>query len=104
MLCDNLCAVGIANNTLKAKRSKAIDMRYHWVRDRIRLGAIHVYWRKGADNLADFFTKALPVHRHQELMSLLVQSPLQPDNLSLRKHTRRIHAYRAGRRNAMHTD
>jgi hypothetical protein len=43
MLCDNLCVVGIVNNTLKAKRSKTIDMRYHWVRDRIRLGAIHEY-------------------------------------------------------------
>jgi hypothetical protein len=104
LLCDNLCAVGLANNTVKAKRSKAIDMRYHWVRDRIRLGHIHVYWRKGADNLADFYTKALPVHRHQELMPLLVQSPLQPDNQSHSKRARRSHAYFTGRRATMHTE
>ena len=43
MLCDNWCAMGIAKSTVKAKRSKAIDMRYHWIRDRIRLGLLRVY-------------------------------------------------------------
>ena len=104
MLCDNLCAVGIANNTVKAKRSKAIDMRYHWIRDRIRLGLLRVYWRKGADNLADFFTKALPVHQHQALMPFLVFSPAQPNNPSLNKRAVRSHAYRAHKQATAHAD
>jgi hypothetical protein len=33
---DNSAAVGIANDIVKLKRSKAIDMRYHWIRDRVR--------------------------------------------------------------------
>ena len=33
ILCDNKCAVGIATDTAQAKRSKAIDMRWHWIRD-----------------------------------------------------------------------
>ena len=33
--CDNECAVGIANDTVKIKRSKSFDMRWHWIRDRI---------------------------------------------------------------------
>ena len=37
MLCDNKCAVGIANDTIKANRSKTMDMRYHWIRDRVNL-------------------------------------------------------------------
>ena len=60
---------------VKIKRTKSIDMRFHWVRDRIRQGHFQVQWRKGAHNLADFFTKALPVHKHQELMPFLVQVP-----------------------------
>ncbi len=36
ILCDNTSAIGLANDTIKQKRSKAIDMRFHWIRDRIR--------------------------------------------------------------------
>jgi len=54
---DNACAVGIANDTVKQKRSKAIDMRFYWVRDRVKDGQFVIYWRKGADNAADYFTK-----------------------------------------------
>ena len=35
---DNTTASGIANDTVKQKRSKAIDMRYYWVRDRTKQG------------------------------------------------------------------
>jgi hypothetical protein len=95
--CDNACAVGIANNTVKLKRSKSIDMRYHWLRDRIKQQQISVFWRPGTDNLADFFTKALPVHRHQAIKHNFVHCPPNPSNLSLPRHTRRAHSYRATR-------
>jgi hypothetical protein len=74
--CDNECAVGLANDTVKMKRSKSIDMRFHWIRDRIKQGHFVVTWIKGANNLADFFTKALPVHVHQSTMRKLVFTPL----------------------------
>ena len=80
VLCDNQCAIGIANDTLKIRRSKAVDMRYHWVRDRIRQGQFTVRWIKGANNLADFFTKPLPVHAHRALMPFLVNTPTAPNN------------------------
>jgi hypothetical protein len=86
LLCDNECAVGIANDTVKAKRSKSMDMRFHWLRDRIRQGHFIMQWRKGANNLADFFTKPLPAHQHQALMPLLVRTPIDPNN---RLHTQR---------------
>ena len=50
-------------------------MHFHWVRDRVRVGHFTIKWIKGIDNLADFFTKALPVHEHQTLKKLLVHSP-----------------------------
>jgi hypothetical protein len=65
MQCDNECAYGIANDTVKQRRSKAIDMRYHWVRDRVRLNQFTVTWAPGKDNRADFFTKIHPVHHHE---------------------------------------
>lgn len=83
ILCDNQCAVGIALDTIKPKRTKSIDMRFHWIRDRIAQNQFIVTWRKGADNLADFFTKPLPVHVHQSIMPLLVHIPPAPPNALL---------------------
>ena len=55
--CDNTTAVALANNTCKQKRSRAIDMRYHWVRDRVRLGDFKLVWRSNRFSLADYLTK-----------------------------------------------
>lgn len=73
--CDNSCAVGIANITVKQKRSKAIDMRYHWIRDQIKQGKMIVVWEEGSKNLADFFTKAHPVWHHKNMLPLFVHTP-----------------------------
>ena len=45
ILCPNQCAVGMASNSVKAKRTKSIDMRCHWIRDRVQQGNFHVQWR-----------------------------------------------------------
>ena len=66
--CDNACAVGIANDSFNQKRSKTIDMRYHWIRDQVRLGNFTVIWQPGKINLADLFTKAHPVHHHLKMI------------------------------------
>jgi hypothetical protein len=33
---DNECAPGIVNNTVKQRRSKAIEMRFYWIKDRVK--------------------------------------------------------------------
>ena len=65
MYADNSAAVGIANDTVKLKRSKAIDMRYHWLRDRVRQGIFKVFWDAGHNNIADYFTKLQPAQRQK---------------------------------------
>jgi hypothetical protein len=67
IFCDNLCAVGIANNTFNLKRTKTIDMRYHWIRDQVKLRVFKITWKAGKFNLADFFTKAHPVKHHMNI-------------------------------------
>jgi len=64
---DNACAVGIANDSIKMKRSKAMDMRFFWVRDRVQQKQFIIYWRKGSDNVADYFTKQHPTSHHRAL-------------------------------------
>ena len=64
---DNSTADGIANETVKQQRSKAIDMRFYWVRDRIAQNQFHVYWAPGKTNLADYFTKHHSAKHHQDV-------------------------------------
>jgi hypothetical protein len=60
---DNTTAEGFANGTMKQKRSKAMEMRWHWIKDRTRQGQFLVYYPPGKDNLANPFTKHhTPVH------------------------------------------
>ena len=54
---DNSTAEGFANKSMRQKRSKAWDMRYHWIRDRDAQGHFKFYWARGLDNWADYFTK-----------------------------------------------
>jgi len=61
---DNEVAVGLALNTVKQRRSKAIDMRFYWIRDRIQQGHFLVYWRPGKENKADYFSKHHPAVHH----------------------------------------
>lgn len=78
IMCDNAVAVKLANATLVEKRSKTFDNRFHWVRDRVQQGQFEVIWRKGTQNLADIFTKLLPVSAHQRLAPHLVWYSTKP--------------------------
>ncbi len=72
---DNSTASGIANDTVKQKRSKAVDMRFYWIRDRVRQGQYHVYWRPGKQNKADYFSKHHPPKHHQAILSAYIHMP-----------------------------
>ena len=53
-LSDNLFCIGLANDTLKQKRSKSIDMRFHWLQDRVRQGQFRMVYIPEKEILADF--------------------------------------------------
>ncbi|GAX13378.1 hypothetical protein FisN_8Lu415 [Fistulifera solaris] len=64
---DNSTAAGIVNDKVKQKLSKAMDMRFYWIRDRARKGQFHVYWKAGAGNKADYFTKLHATSHHRTM-------------------------------------
>ena len=71
---DNACAAGIANATVKQRRSKAIDMRFYWVRDRVKQGQFRIHWKPGTNNLADYFSKHhSPAHHAYMLARYLLE-------------------------------
>ena len=74
---DNACAAGIANATVKQKRSKAIDMRFYWIRDRVKQGQFCVRWAPGRMNRADYFTKHFWPAYHRAIRSTYLQPTQQ---------------------------
>jgi hypothetical protein len=73
IITDNNTAAGIVSRTVKLKRSKAMDMRYHWIRERSDNGIYRILWEKGSTNVADYFTKALPVWKTRAYAKLFVR-------------------------------
>ena len=48
---DNSTAEGVVNSNIQPKRTKAMDMRFHWLRDCETLQQLRIYWRTGKLNL-----------------------------------------------------
>jgi len=56
---DNQGSIFLASNPVQEKRIKHIDLRYHYIRDVVRLKQVELYFIEGAENPADMFTKNL---------------------------------------------
>ena len=73
---DNTTSVGFSNNIIKQKRSKAIDMRFYWIRDRTCQGKLKIYWAPRSTNLRDYHTKHHPtIHHHMMRPQFLHNKP-----------------------------
>ena len=62
---DNSTGDVFVNDNIRQRRSRAIDMRFYWFKDRVRKGQFLMYWMNGEHNLADYFTKHHPTIHHQ---------------------------------------
>jgi hypothetical protein len=69
---DNSTAFGILNETIKQKRSKEMDMRFHWLTDRVRKKQFDVYWHPGRENLGDYHTKHHSAQHHKDMRGLIL--------------------------------
>jgi hypothetical protein len=67
---DNQGSIFIASNPVTEKRSKHIDIRYHYIRDVIRKGIVEVYFIEGEENPADLLTKNLGHVKFQKFRAL----------------------------------
>jgi hypothetical protein len=72
---DNSTADGVINNKVQPKRTKAMDMRFHWLRDRETLKQFRFYWRPGRMNYADYWTKHHPAAHHRNFRAEILTPP-----------------------------
>jgi hypothetical protein len=54
---DNAMADAVINGKIQPKCTKAMDMRFHWLRDRECHNQFKFYWRPGKTNCANYLTK-----------------------------------------------
>ena len=71
---DSECAWGLATGTRQGRRTKAVLLRYDWLKEQTATKQLRVFWRRGVENRADYLSKALPVHQVQALRSQWVGS------------------------------
>ena len=64
---DNSTAEGIINKKVQPKRTKAMEMRFYWLRDREAQSQFRFFWRPGTWNLADYWTKMHCPSHHKNI-------------------------------------
>jgi hypothetical protein len=84
---DNTISGALANNKCKQRKSKAFATRYHWIRDRVEQGHFRMVWRPGKDNMADFLTKAHPVHHFRSMAPFIDTAIAPPLHSMVANHT-----------------
>jgi hypothetical protein len=83
---DNKCATGILTDTVVQRRSKAMDMRFYWLRDRVRQQQFHVHWKPGQSNLGDYPTKHHSTKHHIAVRPTYVLNNLRPTHSPLKSN------------------
>eukprot|EP00804_Cyclotella_cryptica_P002622 CCRYP_010444-RD/>CCRYP_010444-RD protein AED:0.34 eAED:0.29 QI:0/-1/0/1/-1/0/1/0/485 len=76
--CDNATATGIANDTIKKQRARAMEMRFFWVTDQVKQRFFNVRWQPGQENLADYFTKHFEPRHHLNVRPWYLHTSTSP--------------------------
>ncbi|GJZ23446.1 hypothetical protein Tco_0560905 [Tanacetum coccineum] len=81
LYCDNRSAIALCCNNVQHSRSKHIDIRYHFIREKVDKGVVELYFVTTDYQLADIFTKALPRERFEFILPRLGMKSMSPETL-----------------------
>nr|GEV79796.1 copia protein [Tanacetum cinerariifolium] len=71
LYCDNRSVIALCCNNVQHSRSKHIDIRHHFIRERVEKGVVELYFVTTDYQLTNIFTKALPRERFKFLLPRL---------------------------------
>eukprot|EP00804_Cyclotella_cryptica_P025587 CCRYP_002823-RE/>CCRYP_002823-RE protein AED:0.29 eAED:0.29 QI:0/0/0/1/0/0/2/0/609 len=83
---DNAMADAVINGKVQPKRTKAMDMRFHWLRDRECQAQFKFYWRPGKTNYADYWTKHHSATHHVNIRKEFLTPYIALEMLQQRQH------------------
>nr|GEW72968.1 hypothetical protein [Tanacetum cinerariifolium] len=81
MYCDSKAAIAISCNPIQHSRTKHLDVRYHFKKEKVEKGIVELFFVETEYQLADLFTKDLPEDRFKYLVRRLGMSSLTPEEL-----------------------
>nr|GEU70133.1 retrovirus-related Pol polyprotein from transposon TNT 1-94 [Tanacetum cinerariifolium] len=81
MYCDSKAAIAISCNPVQHSRTKHIDVRYHFIKEKVEKGIVELFFVGIEYQLADLFTKAFPEERFKYLVKRLGMRCLTPAEL-----------------------
>nr|GEV71129.1 integrase, catalytic region, zinc finger, CCHC-type, peptidase aspartic, catalytic [Tanacetum cinerariifolium] len=83
MYCDSKAAIAISCNLVQYSCTKHIDVRYHFIKEKVEKGIVELFFVITEYQLADLFTKALPEERFKYLVRRLGMRCLTPEELEV---------------------
>nr|GFC94032.1 retrovirus-related Pol polyprotein from transposon TNT 1-94 [Tanacetum cinerariifolium] len=83
MYYDSKAAIAISCNPVQHSRTKHIDVRYHFIKEKVEKGIVELFFVGTEYQLADLFTKALSEDRFKYLIKRLGMRCLTPEELEV---------------------
>nr|GEY73889.1 retrovirus-related Pol polyprotein from transposon TNT 1-94 [Tanacetum cinerariifolium] len=83
MYCDLKAAIAISCNPVQHSRTKHIDVRYHFIKEKVEKGIVELFFVGTEYQLADLFTKALSEDRFKYLFRRLGMRCLTQEELEV---------------------
>ncbi|GKB62522.1 copia protein, partial [Tanacetum coccineum] len=71
LYCDNKSAIALCCNNVQHSRAKHIDVRYHFIKEKVENGIVELYFVRTEYQLAEIFTKPSPRERFNFLIKKL---------------------------------
>nr|GEU57406.1 hypothetical protein [Tanacetum cinerariifolium] len=83
MYCDSNVAIAVSCNSVQHSRTKHIDVRYHFIKEKVEKGIDELFFVRTEYQLAGLFTKALPEDRFKYLVRRLGMRGLTLEELEV---------------------
>ena len=68
---DNQGSIFLASNPIQERRTKHIDIRFHYIRERVEMRQVKLFYVRTDDNIADILTKNLALVKFKKFRDLL---------------------------------
>ncbi|GJY12028.1 retrovirus-related pol polyprotein from transposon TNT 1-94 [Tanacetum coccineum] len=81
LYCDNKSVIALCCNNVQYLRAKHIDVRYHFIKEKVENRIVELYIVRTEYQLADIFTKPLPRERFNFLIEKLGLRSMFPETL-----------------------
>ncbi|GKE14548.1 retrovirus-related pol polyprotein from transposon TNT 1-94, partial [Tanacetum coccineum] len=81
LYCDNKSAIALCCNNVQHSRAKHIDVRYHFIKEQVENRIVELYFVGTEYQLADIFTKPLPLERFNFLIKKLGMKSMSRETL-----------------------